>query len=125
MLDNQNKILGVTLKDGNTRFALKEGVTLGGVTERLQQLVPGLEKDTFINQFGNLKLADVRGYLAESLGIEESAVMERLQETLNDANPFWMKSDQPSVVVDSTALELTAQEDEFQEEVSQKTANRI
>src|SRR5208282_3049863 len=51
MLDNQNKIPGVTLEDGNERFALKEGVTLGAVTDRLQQLVPELDKDTFINQF--------------------------------------------------------------------------
>ena len=106
MLDNHTRIPGVALQDGNERFALKEGFTLGGVTERLQQLVPGLEKDSFINQFGNLKLADVRAYLANSLAIEESVVMERLQEALKDGNPFFMKSDQPSVVVDPTAVEV-------------------
>src|SRR5271163_4407160 len=79
MLDNHHRIPGVALQDGNERFALREGFTLGGVTERLQQLVPGLEKDSFINQFCNLKLADVRAYLANSLAIEESVVMERLQ----------------------------------------------
>jgi hypothetical protein len=124
MLDNHHRISGVALRDGNERFALKEGVTLGGVTERLQQLVPGLEKDSFINQFGNLKLADVRAYLASSLAIEESVVMERLQEALKDGNPFFMKPDQPSVVVDPTALEVD--QGESLEEVSAgRISNRI
>src|SRR5260370_627368 len=125
MLDNQNKIPGVTLEDGNERFALKEGVTLGAITDRLQQIVPGLDKDTFINQFGNLKLADVRAYLANSLAIDESAVLERLQEGLQDNNPFYMKSDQPSVAVDPTALELTAYEAESMDGVSEQSINRI
>jgi hypothetical protein len=125
MLENQNKIPGVTLEDGNERFALKEGVTLGAITDRLQQIVPGLDKDTFINQFGNLKLADVRAYLANSLAIDESAVLERLQEGLKDNNPFYMKSDQPSVAVDPTALELMAYEGEFLDEVSEQSLNRI
>jgi hypothetical protein len=125
MLDNQNKIPGVTLEDGNERFALKEGVTLGAITDRLQQIVPGLDKDTFINQFGNLKLADVRAYLANSLAIDESAVLERLQEGLKDNNPFYMKSDQPSVAVDPTALELMAYEGESLDEVSEQSINRI
>ena len=122
MLDNQNKIPGVTLEDGNERFALKEGVTLGAITDRLQQIVPGLDKDTFINQFGNLKLADVRAYLANSLAIDESAVLERLQEGLKDNNPFYMKSDQPSVAVDPTALELTTEEEE---EVNSKRISNL
>jgi hypothetical protein len=125
MLDNQNKILGVTLEDGNERFALKEGVPLGDVTDHLQQIVPGLDKDTFINEFGNLKLADVRAYLANSLAIDESAVLERLQEGLKDNNPFYMKSDQPSVVVDPNVLKLMAYEGESLDEVPEHSLNRI
>jgi hypothetical protein len=124
MLDNHHRIPGVALQDGNERFALKEGLTLGGVTERLQQLVPGLEKDTFINQFGNLKLANVRAYLASSLAIEESVVMERLQEALKDENPFFMKPDQPSVVVDPAALEVD-QGESLEKVSSGYIANRI
>jgi hypothetical protein len=84
-----------------------------------------LDKDTFINQFGNLKLADVRAYLANSLAIDESAVLERLQEGLKDNNPFYMKSDQSSVAVDPTALELMAYEGESLDEVSEQSLNRI
>lgn len=123
MLANQNKLPGLTLEDGRKRFALKEGVTLGALTEQLQTIVPELDKETFINQFGTLKLVEARTFLAQSLAIEESAVIEQLQDALQDKNPFFLKPDQPSVVVDPTALELAA---DAEEEVTYgRTTNRI
>jgi hypothetical protein len=50
--------------------------------------------------------------------------MERIQEALKDENPFCMKSNQPSVVVDPTILEVD--QGESLEEVSAGSiANRI
>lgn len=123
MLANQNKLPGLTLEDGKKRFALKEGVTLGALTEQLQTVVPELDRETFINQFGTLKLVEARTFLAQSLTIEESAVIEQLQEALGDKNPFFLKPDQPSVVIDPTALELAAEEQE--EVTSGIVSNRI
>ena len=120
MLANQNKLPGVTLEDGRKRFALKEGFTLGTLTEHLQTVLPALDKDAFINQFGTVKAAETRTFLAQSLTIEESAVIEHLQEALQENNPFFMKPDQPSVVVDPTLLDLAPQE---QEEIA--VSNRI
>jgi hypothetical protein len=123
MLANENKLPGVTLEEGRKRFALKEGVTLGALTEQLQTVVPELDKETFINRFGTLKLVEARAFLAQSLAIEEAAVLEQLQEKLRDNNPFFMKPDQPAVVIDPAALELA---DEAEEEVaSEKISNRI
>ena len=110
MLSNENKIPGVTLEDGNQRFALKEGVTLGIVITQLQELIPDLDKMDFLDRYGSLKLSDVRAYLAQVFGIDESAVMERLQATFKEHNPFFMKPDQPSVIVDPAALELVYEE---------------
>ena len=123
MLANQNKLPGVTLEDGKQRFALKDGVTLGALTEQLQTVIPEMDKESFIDRFGTLRPAEVRAFLAQSLTIEESAVIERLEETLRDKNPFFLKSDQPAVIVDPAALELAV---EAQREVaSESVTNRI
>jgi hypothetical protein len=123
MLANQNKLPGVTLEDGRKRFALKEGVTLGALTEHLQTVLPGLNKEAFINQFGTVKAAEARTFLAQSLTIDESTLIERLQEDLQEKNPFFMKPDQPSVVVDPAALELAEAAEE--EVASEAISNRI
>ena len=123
MLANQNKLPGVTLEDGRKRFALKEGVTLGALTEHLQTVLPRLNKEAFINQFGTVKAAEARTFLAQSLTIDESTLIERLQEDLQEKNPFFMKPDQPSVVVDPAALELAEPAEE--EVTSEVISNRI
>jgi hypothetical protein len=119
-INNQNTIPGVKLEEGKERFALKDGITLGFVTDQLQKLVPSLDKSAFIDRFGLLKLADVRSHLAEILAIPENKVIDRLQETLKDDNPFFMKPDQPSVVVDPAAILERANEDQALE-----STNRI
>ena len=120
-INNQNTIPGVKLEEGKQKFALKEGVAIVTVTDRLQKLVPSLDKSAFINQFGLLRLADVRAHLSEILAIPENKVIEQLQEILKDDNPFFMKPDQPSVVVDSAEILERANEDQGLEQ----STNRI
>jgi hypothetical protein len=120
-INNQNTIPGVKLEEGKQKFALKEGVTIVTVTDRLQKLVPSLDKSAFINQFGLLRLADVRAHLSEILAIPENKVIEQLQEILKDDNPFFMRPDQPSVVVDSAEILERANEDQGLEQ----STNRI
>jgi hypothetical protein len=111
-ITNQNTIPGVKLEEGHQKFALKEGLTLDAVADRLQKLVPDLDKSVFVNRFGILKLAEVRSHLAEILAIPEIKVIEQLQEVLKDENPFFMKADQPSVVVDPAAIFEGVDEDQ-------------
>jgi hypothetical protein len=90
------------------------------VTDRLQKLVPSLDKSAFINQFGLLRLADVLAHLSEILAIPENKVIEQLQEILKDDNPFFMKPDQPSVVVDSAEILERASEDQGGEQFTNR-----
>lgn len=121
MLNNGNEIPGVTLENGKEHLAIKDGATANAVIERLQKLLPALDKAEFIDNFANLRLADVRAYLAESLNIQESEVLKRIEESLKEENPFFLKPDQPSVEVDQSAISQTIgeeQSEELQEQVT-------
>ena len=78
----------------------------------MQTLLPNLNPEKIINDFGTLKAAEMRRFVAESLGIGESDVPARLEESLGGLNPFCFKADQPSVrVTPGPGEHLAAQEE--------------
>jgi hypothetical protein len=121
MINNGNEIPGVTLEQGRERLAIKEGTTANEVVERIQKILPALDKAEFIDNFASLRLADVRAYLAEALNIQESEVLKGIEESLKEANPFCLKPDQPSVKVNQSVIGQSIGEvesEELQEQVT-------
>lgn len=111
MLAAGHPLPGVALEEGRQRFALKEGWKVHDAIKNLQTLLPDLNPEKFINDFGTLKAADVRRFVAEKLGIGESDVPARLEESLGGLNPFCFKADQASVrVMPGPGEHLPAQE---------------